>query len=132
MDTNNFPGTDLLQQQFSTAIGKRFTKNVKQKSIDSTTKDIVYGTMVISLIFPIMMAVFLVLTLQDIDYGESRESCTAPFFTNPGQVTTSNIPSSSSGNGNPIVNVGTAFVTRAKLTQNRSVPLNPYPCIKQN
>lgn len=127
----------LLEEQFDDTIGGRFTKRVKQKSTDSTTKDIVYGTMVLSLVFPIIMAVFLVLTLKDIDYGESRESCTAPFFTNPGVVTSSKVPganpSTSGGSDSKYqrVDVGETYATRVKL--NRGVaPLNPFPCMKQN
>mgnify|MGYP001292629687 CR=1 FL=1 len=125
--------TDFLEKQFDNTIGGRFTKKVKQRSADSTTKDIVYGSMLVSLIFPIMMAVFLVMTLQDIDFGESRESCTAPFFTNPGQVSESKVdPTTSTGKDVPIVNVGDAYTTKAKLYQGRSVPLRPYPCINKN
>jgi hypothetical protein len=132
MDTD-FSNVGALEKQFDNTIGGRFTKRVKQKSTDSTTKDIVYGIMVVSLVFPIMMAVFLVMTLQDIDHGESRESCTAPFFTNPGQTSESKVqPTNSQGNNVPLVNVGPAFETMAKLPGGRTVPLRAYPCIDKN
>ena len=111
-----------MDQNLTQAIFGDIDEKKNKSETDGVTKNIVYGAMVVSLIFPIIMAVFLVMTLNDIDFGESIPSCTAPFFTNPSGSTDPN-PTSASG--------GDAFSTKVKLPNGTNPPLDPYPCQKK-
>ena len=110
------------QKELTEAMFGNIDKKVEKSETHFVTKKIVYISMVVSLVFPIIMAVFLINTLNDIDFGESRPSCTAPFFTNPHNITGLNSTS---------VNSDSSFTTKAKIPGGPNIPLEPYPCEKK-
>ena len=106
----------------------------KHTDEDDSSLYILYGGAGMTIALVVLSIFLLGMTLKDIKYAETRESCTAPFFTNPGNENIGNGIDGLASNGSTTDSTEATFTTYYTCPhEGNSIPhpLVAYPCQKQ-